>query len=73
MIRRKFSCFEGKSGSPSAYRTNYGLFRNCFATCEIEIDILLLSNYNVYELMFLFILGGEADAYRVSDAGHGFL
>ena len=44
-----------------------------FTACEKEIDILLLTNYNVYELMFLFVLGGEADAYRVSDAGHGFL
>ena len=36
-----------------------------FTACEKEIDILLLSNYNIYELMFLFVLGGEADAYRV--------
>ena len=26
-----------------------------------------------YELMFLFILNGEEDEHRVSDAGHGFL
>lgn len=44
-----------------------------FAACEKGIDILLFTSYNRYELMFLFILGGEADAYRVSDAGHGFL
>ena len=48
-------------------------FGTVFEACEKEIDILLLTNYNIYELMFLFRSSGEADAYRVSDARHGFL
>ena len=73
MIRREFSCFEGKSVSPLLIGQTSAFFGTVFATCEKEIDILLLTNYNRYELMFLFILNGEEDEHRVSDAGHGFL
>ena len=73
MIRRNFLISRESLFLPLLIGQTSAFFGTVFAACEKEIDILLLTNYNVYELMFLFILGGEADEYRVSDAGHGFL